>query len=83
MLTAVAVVTGCASAPTLESLPSGLTSDDLCLILQGDVGQAVLPEITMFPDDELVGAPVSVIDCTISPADEVIKVSASLLEIAR
>ena len=53
VLAAVAALSGCSGPPTLVALPTDMSQDDLCLILQGDVGQAVLPETTMMPDNAL------------------------------
>ena len=68
VLAAIAALSGCSGPPTLVALPTDMSQDDLCLALQGDVAQAVLPGMTMFPHNNLPLVGVSL--CTLRPSSD-------------
>lgn len=72
VLAAVAALSGCSGPPTLVALPTDMSHDELCLILQGDVEQAVLPGTTMVPDNDFMLLGENICNLRPSSDDEVL-----------
>ena len=68
VLAAVTALSGCSGPPTLVALPTDMSQEDLCLILQGDVAEAVLPGTEMFPDSVLPLIGMSI--CNLRPSSD-------------